>query len=217
MNASLPRTTTLTLLDAVVVSTICFGLFIVASLQAVSADFPVAEFDDSANAGTIVLELILAAFALLYLYARRIEVASLYPRPEWRGALVGVGLYALACAMGALVTAPFDADEGMVEFSFAGMTMIWTVLLAMVNGTFEEVFLLGVLGRGLRAHGAWFAIGVPLLVRTLYHLYQGPVGALWVATLGLVFALYYYRTGRLWPVVFAHMLGDIVPVLFSDG
>ena len=216
LNASAPRsTTTLTLLDVVVVSTVCFGLFILASLQAVLADFPAAEFDDTGNFATIIIEFVLGALALLYLHARRFDIASLYPQPEWRGALVGAGLYALAVAMGTLVTAPFQG--GVVEFSYQGMSMTSTVLMAMVNGTFEEVFLLGVLGRGLQSRGISIAVGLPLLVRISYHLYQGPVGALWILTMGLVFALYYLRTGRLWPVVFAHILGDIVPVLFSQG
>jgi membrane protease YdiL (CAAX protease family) len=52
-----------------------------------------------------------------------------------------------------------------------------------------------------------------LLVRVLYHLYQGPVGAVWVLAIGLVFGLYFMRTNQLWPPVFAHILWDIVPFL----
>ena len=57
------------------------------------------------------------------------------------------------------------------------MRMIWAwmrsasvVAFAMVNGTFEEVFLLGVLARGLKDHGLLFAGGFSLLVRLLYRL-----------------------------------------------
>lgn len=38
-------------------------------------------------------------------------------------------------------------------------------------------FWLGYLVRGFAAVGASFAIGLSLLVRVLYHLYQGPLGA----------------------------------------
>ena len=65
--------------------------------------------------------------------------------------------------------------------------------------------------RGLRGFGLSVAVGVPLFVRLLYHLYQGPVGALWVMAFGLVMTLFYVRSGDLWPPVFAHILGDIVP------
>lgn len=54
-------------------------------------------------------------------------------------------------------------------------------------------------------------VGVPLLVRVLYHLYHGPVGALWILTFGLVFTAFYLRSVNLWPPVLAHVLWDIVP------
>jgi membrane protease YdiL (CAAX protease family) len=95
----------------------------------------------------------------------------------------------------------------------ATVTMPTIVLFAMVNGTYEEVFLLGFLMRGLRHFGLSIALGVMLLVRVLYHLYQGPLGALWVLGVGVVFGLYFARTNRLWPLVFAHILWDIVPFL----
>ena len=92
-----------------------------------------------------------------------------------------------------------------------------SVVELMVNGTFEEVFLLGVLVRGLRAHGLPFAIGVSLLVRVLYHLYQGPLGAVWVLSIGLMLTLFYVRGKQLWPPVLAHILWDIVPVVAATA
>ncbi|MGZ5119554.1 MAG: CPBP family glutamic-type intramembrane protease, partial [Burkholderiales bacterium] len=65
--------------------------------------------------------------------------------------------------------------------------------MAMINGTYEEVFLLGFLLRGLRQFGFSLTVGVPLLIRVLYHLYQGPVGAMWILGFGLLFSLYYFR------------------------
>lgn len=85
------------------------------------------------------------------------------------------------------------------------------VLMAMINGSFEEVFLLGFLLRGLSPYGASVALSVTLLVRLLCHLYQGPIGPIWVMGFGVVLGVYYLRTGNLWPAVFAHILGDIVP------
>jgi membrane protease YdiL (CAAX protease family) len=50
-----------------------------------------------------------------------------------------------------------------------------------------------------------------LISRVLHHLYQGPLGAVWVLGFGLVMSLYYRRTRKLFNVVFAHALADIVP------
>lgn len=206
--------------EAATVATICFGLFIVASTQSVLAGFPQATFSDAGNVATVVIEIVLAACALVYLRSRDFDIASLYPQPDWRGTVVGTILYAATLLAGYLVTAPFageDGNAGMVAFSFSGVSMATTIALAMVNGTFEEVFLLGVLARSLREQGASIAIGVSILVRILYHLYQGPVGVLWILAFGLAVTVFYMRTGRLWPVVFAHMLADIVPVLLLEA
>jgi membrane protease YdiL (CAAX protease family) len=214
------RRTNLSIHEAAVVSAICFGLFIVWSTQAVLSGFPEARYSDSGDAWMVLVEAVLAASALLYLRARNFDVWSLYPQPDLRGTLFGLGLFVAAWLAGVIATAPFMSPGGpsqVTEFSFSGVSIASTVLFAMANGAFEEVFLLGVLVRGLRAYGLSIAIGVPLLVRLLYHLYQGPLGAVWVLAFGLTFTLFYIRSSRLWPAVFAHMLWDIVPVVLAGA
>jgi membrane protease YdiL (CAAX protease family) len=74
---------------------------------------------------------------------------------------------------------------------------------------FEELFLTGYLLRALIRFGASIAIGVPVLVRALCHLYQGPLGTMSVIGAGVVLGAYYWRKRQLWPVVFAHIFADI--------
>jgi uncharacterized protein len=213
----LPKST-LSIREALIVSTICFGLFIVWSTQAVLGGFPEAKFSDSGNAWMVLVEVVLAASALMYLRARNFDVRSLHLRPDVRGTLLGFVLFAAAWLAGVIATAPFTSPGGhsqMADFSFTGVSMASAVIFAMVNGAFEEVFLLGVLVRGLRAYGLSIAVGVPLLVRLLYHLYQGPLGVVWIFAFGLTFTLFYVRSSRLWPAAFAHTLWDIVPVVLS--
>jgi len=215
--ALLPKST-LSIWEAATVSAICFGLFIVWSTQAVLRGFPEARFSASAHAWMVIVEGILAASALLYLRARNFDVGSLYPQPDLRGTLVGLGLFTAAWLAGVIAVAPLTTPSGraqITEFSFSDVTTASTVIFAMVNGAFEEVFLLGVLVRGLRGYGLSIAIGVPLLVRVLYHLYQGPLGSAWVLAFGLTFTFFYIRSSRLWPAVFAHTLWDIVPVVIA--
>ena len=220
---NLPRTrSTTTPIEAAVVVTICFGLSIFASLHAVANGFHVTgAFTDTSLLWLIASELVLALAALAFLHLRGFAIASLVPTPTLRGGIAGLALFFGAWLVGLLLVAPFAAgqpeqpiDKMMAE---ATLSMPMIVAMALVNGAFEEVFLLGFLARALRGFGLAIALGVPTLVRLSYHLYQGPLGALWVFAVGLVFALYYARTVQLWPPVFAHILWDIVPFVLRDS
>lgn len=213
------RSTILTPADAAIVIGICFGDAILLSVRAVRSGFPVTPFTDGGALWGIGAEVVLATAALLFLHARQFDVVTLLPVPTVRGTVAGLGWFLAAWLCGIAVTLPFAAAqpaqpiEQMV--AEATLTLPLIVAFAIINGTFEEVFLLGVLTRGLRRHGLSLAIGLPLLVRVSYHLYQGPVGAVWILTFGLLFALLYVRTGSLWPPVFAHILWDIVPFVVN--
>jgi len=58
--------------------------------------------------------------------------------------------------------------------------------------------------------GMWTAINVSTVVRLLYHLYQGPIGIVTIVPMGLIYGYTYARTRQLWPLIFAHVLIDIV-------
>jgi membrane protease YdiL (CAAX protease family) len=47
-------------------------------------------------------------------------------------------------------------------------------------------------------------------LRGTYHLYQGFGQALGNAVMGALFAWWFQRTGRLWPLLVAHTLLDVV-------
>ncbi|WP_457428127.1 CPBP family intramembrane glutamic endopeptidase [Roseateles sp. P5_E7] len=219
---NLPRTrSTTTPLEAAVVVTICFGLSIVASLQAMASGFrATGAFTDASLLWLIASELVLAGAALAFLHLRGFAIASLVPTPTLRGGIAGVALFFGAWLIGSLLVAPFAAGqpEQPIDKMVAEATLSMPIIVAMalVNGAFEEIFLLGFLARALRGFGLAIALGVPTLVRVSYHLYQGPLGALWVFAVGLVFALYYARSVQLWPPVFAHVLWDIVPFVLRD-
>jgi len=204
--------------EAFVVTAVCFGWAIWTSLSTVLAGYPdVGGFSDGGALSIVVTEFICAAIALVLLYLRRYDVASLVPEVTLRDTLLGLALMFLANWAGALAIDPFYAGhaeqpiERMAQATTVSAPMI--LVMSFVNGTFEEVFLLGFLQRGLQAHGTSIALGVTLLVRVLYHLYQGPLGALSVLAFGLVQGLWYARSRRLWSPVFSHVMCDIVAFL----
>lgn len=183
-------------------------------MQSLLTAFPDAPFSDD---GLVWggCELVLAAAALIFLRARGFDIASLLPQPTFKCSVAGLGLFFGAWLLADVVTSLFhDARvlqpiERMISESRLSMPVI--IAFALVNATFEEVFLLGVLTRGLRTHGLSIAVGLPLLVRVLCHLYQGPMGVLWILAFGLFFSICYVRRPVLWPLVLAHILWDIFP------
>jgi membrane protease YdiL (CAAX protease family) len=204
-------------MEAIGIIALCFGWFILGSAYAVSAGFRSGVFSESGMLQLVGLEVFLGGMAILILRSRGFDIASLYPHPSWTGIGLGVLVAIVAALAGSAAMAPFSYSqyseplERLMGGSPIGLSTL--VLLGLVNGTYEEIFLLGFLLRGLRGYGLSIALGVSLLVRVLYHLYQGPLGAMYVGAFGLVLSLYYVSSGRLFPVVFAHALWDILPFM----
>ena len=119
--------------------------------------------------------------------------------------LPGLAFYLLAVNLGInLTVAPTTLND------------VWwrlpvLILAAIENGFLEEVLVVGYLLTRLdqlKVPPA-IAIGISAVLRGSYHLYQGFGGFLGNAVMGVVFAWWFRRTRRLWPLVIAHSLLDI--------
>ena len=119
--------------------------------------------------------------------------------------LPGLAFYLLAVNLGInLTVAPTTLND------------VWwrlpvLILAAVENGFLEEVLVVGYLLTRLdqlKVPPA-IAIGISAVLRGSYHLYQGFGGFLGNAVMGVVFAWWFRRTRRLWPLVIAHSLLDI--------
>ncbi|MGW1739505.1 CPBP family intramembrane glutamic endopeptidase [Nocardia sp. NPDC001965] len=123
--------------------------------------------------------------------------------------LPGLGLYLIAQALGVNVTIVPDA------LSDHWWRIPALVLSACANSAAEEIVVVAFLLTRLRALG-WSdnsALAASALLRGSYHLYQGLGGGLGNVVMGLVFGRYWQRTGRLWPLIVAHAVIDIVAYL----
>lgn len=204
--------TTITFAEALVVIAICFGLPILTSVDALFNTYPDAPLTDAGAIGLILFEVILSGGALLYLKARGFALGALIPRPTVRDSLGAALVVLSAWLIGFIVTSPLPSQPTQpvdATLAASSVSMVVMIALACINSAFEEVFLLGVLMRGLRGFGLSLAIGVPLLVRVLYSLYQGPVNVVWVLVFGLCFSLAYARKQALWTPVLAHFFWDL--------
>jgi len=209
-----PSTAIDTATDCIVIGTICFGWFIVVSVEWVASDFPVRPFTDASLLDLIVREALYAVTALVYLHARGYDLTRLLPAPSAVGTLIGLGLYVASilawwpidAAVRSALPAPQPIEEMVAN---ASVSLLPVLAMSVVNGLYEEVFLLGYLQSALERFGLAFAVGASLLVRVAYHLYQGPIGAASVLAFGLILGVYFIRQRKLWPVVCAHIFADI--------
>ncbi|MDQ2739988.1 MAG: CPBP family intramembrane metalloprotease [Actinomycetota bacterium] len=140
-------------------------------------------------------------------------------RPGWDtglgfglAALIGIpglGLYLLSQHLGFSLTVQAST-----------MTDVWwrvpvTVLIAVENGFLEEVLVVGYLTTRLQ-QVRWPTVAVILgsaVLRGTYHLYQGYGAFVGNAIMGVIFAWFYLRFRRLWPLVIAHTLIDTVTLV----
>ncbi|MDQ6656704.1 MAG: CPBP family intramembrane metalloprotease [Actinomycetota bacterium] len=86
------------------------------------------------------------------------------------------------------------------------------VLSAIQNGFLEEFLVVGYLITRLKDLRVplWGIVACSALLRGSYHLYQGFGGFVGNMMMGIVFALVFLRWRRIWPLVVAHSLVDIV-------
>jgi membrane protease YdiL (CAAX protease family) len=98
---------------------------------------------------------------------------------------------------------------------FSGASIWLIVPFLILNAFFEEMLVRGYLMTELidLRKSVVFAAVISLAVQTSYHLYYGVYGAAMVGCGLAVFAIYYARSRRLMPVIFAHMLWDFTTVL----
>lgn len=118
----------------------------------------------------------------------------------------GLAFYFLARAVGANLTVlPSTLDD-------TWWRPIVLTIAAAANAWAEEVLVVGYLITRLRQLGRSEngSLVIAAVLRGSYHLYQGFGGFLGNVVMGLVFGRVWQRTNRLWPLVVAHTLLDVV-------
>lgn len=120
--------------------------------------------------------------------------------------IAGLGIFLIGRAMGqSLAVQPSTLDDTWWRTGVL-------VLSAFGNAWAEEVLVVGFLLTRLRQL-AWsenLALLAAAVLRGSYHLYQGLPGFVGNVAMGLVFGRLWQRTNRLWPLIVAHTLIDVV-------
>jgi membrane protease YdiL (CAAX protease family) len=171
--------------------------------------------------GTLVIELLLTATLGGWLWRKgwRPHLTATQPLVS-RDVLRGLGVWAFAFAsylvwalLWLLVAPKTTANAYAIEY--VGQPSLWIgVTVCVVNAVFEEMLWLGLGVAAMHAAGVRLGMAamISVLLRTLVHIYQGPLALIGVLPLGAAFTAYYVRTRRMWPVIVAHALQDLLAI-----
>jgi membrane protease YdiL (CAAX protease family) len=203
-----------------------FGLYIPVSLAALFGGLSAvttAPISDEALLGAALYELTILVVLALFLHVRGWTLERLGLRPSVRESLTGVVLAAVAyLAFAALWITAISLWPHLEELAAAtrllgdDLSVPNRLLISVVNPVFEEVFVCGYVIAALRERlGVTAAINISAGIRVFYHFYQGAAGVLGIVPIALLFAYWYARGGRLWPLIVAHAMLDIAALAFN--
>lgn len=207
--------------ELLLVNLICFGPFAARSLIELAARNESIVFDNRRALFVLGTELVCGTLALLLLRARGWTLARLGLRitgPQTIGGmLLLIGSNIAITVFYLLVRAATGIDPDKIT-SFEA-TLTWPVLVALtlVNPFYDELFIVAYNLEAARPSGAAFAITLSAAVRFICHLDQGPISAVTILPLGLIFAVVYWRWRVVWPLIVAHGVMDFVGMLPTEG
>jgi membrane protease YdiL (CAAX protease family) len=209
--------------EFLIVITWAFGLSIIASILSLGVASTEPVFSNEALIGGTVESLAVTLLLVWFLRIRGWTLERVGFEVSVRGTLWGVallaGIYGFIIAVEVIAQLlGFDMDAAVASYPTADtLNMQVVVVASVVNGAYEEIFVAGyVITMLSAARGPWTAINVSTGLRVLYHLYQGPLGVLTIVPMGLMFGYIYVRTRKLWPVIVAHVLMDVIGLALAS-
>jgi membrane protease YdiL (CAAX protease family) len=216
--------------EFVVVILTAFGTFILTSLhvllsgRAGEETGPLGFITSNQLYGIVIYELSIAPVVISILFLRGWRLAD-FPLGASRAlTILGAGIAVLTVAgdwvftvvlrsLFANIRSAMDAYESVVPLG--GPSFASVVILSIVNPVYEEVFVCGYVIAALRERfGVTTAVNVSVLIRVLYHLYQGLDAFPFHAMYGLIQAYVFAHTGRLWPLIVSHAILDFYALVF---
>jgi membrane protease YdiL (CAAX protease family) len=206
-----------------VVVTVAFGPLILASLADAFLPHPPGKISDDGLTSILVYEAVVATVLVAFLHLRGWTLASLGLRGSPIDLLIGLalavaGYLSFVLAYGLIASLWPQAAAAMQSPSYGPQTLSMSLVLviSVINPIFEETFVSAYIIGALKDRpDPWTGINISVAIRLLYHLYQGAVAAIGIVPIGLLLAIWYSRTGRLWPLIVAHALWDFVPLALN--
>lgn len=204
---------------------VAFGYFIVTSIAA--AFHPERLLQPHHNNLSLLIlagaEALILAGVGAVLWARGWSLRRIGLAPSSRETASGLALgvatylaYAVAFIVFAVLFPALARQARDVVVIAPGISLATAIVVPWINALFEETLVAGYVITALRERvGVAAAVNVSVAIRLAYHLYQGALGVVGIVPLGLIFAYWYVRTGRLWPLAVAHAAIDMIGFLAS--
>jgi membrane protease YdiL (CAAX protease family) len=169
--------------------------------------------------GLITYEIVVLGVIGGFLYFRGWTLHQFGLAPNLKDTGIGILLtaagylvYLVAFFLTSLLTTDLTKQaEALVAPS---LDLYAVVAASVINPFFEELFVCAyVITTVKKSRSDTFALNVSIGIRMAYHLYQGAIGFISIIPFGFIFGYWYLRTGRLWPVIVAHAIFDLIGLL----
>jgi uncharacterized protein len=194
---------------------VAFGLPIASTFWFVAAGSRRATMTNGQLVGLWLYEIVALCMILPVLRARGWSRRDFEMGPLFAGTLRGFALLAvciLAYWAGMLgvrsLTGSWTFAYSVRLESHASLPFV--LVTSLINPVFEELLVAGYVLRSLRSRPAPVAIAASALIRLSYHGYQHWLAVMGVLPMAVIFATFYWRRRQLWPLIFAHGLGDVI-------
>jgi membrane protease YdiL (CAAX protease family) len=174
--------------------------------------------------GVVIKELVAFPVLALVLYAGGWRAKDFPLGIGTATTAIGVGIFLAVWCVDGLIYAALEqifptmraAMEGVEAYRPSNPPDLTSVIVAsLVNPVFEEVFVCGYVISALSGRfGVTAAVNTSVVIRALYHLYQGIEALPFHLAYGLIQAYSFVRLGKLWPLILSHALLDFFALLY---
>lgn len=213
--------------EFVIVVAISFGYSIISSIILfIQGFFPTSNsqssFTNESIVSLIIYELIILTVVIYFLNLRDNQINfknNFKPlKLIWSSLLLTILYYFSYFLLVMLVSNIFFqsiSSNDTVQFTSYRMNTFLIIAVSIINPIFEEAIVVGYIIPALKNRaGVLFAINISVLVRLLYHLYQGPIAVISIIPMGLIFAFVYIKWKNIWPLIIAHAIMDFIALSY---
>lgn len=194
--------------ELILINLICFGPFAVMSIAGVWKRETLLVYDDQRLFTIAAIELAAGSLAVLILRARGWKLGDFGLKISMPLTIAGMVLFIGANIAIATFYEGFRAvtqtDPSAAVEPVSRASWLAIIVILAIDPLYEETFEVAYNLRAAESSGPWFAITMSATIRFICHLYQGPIAALTILPLGLIFAAVYWKWRRVWPLAVAH-------------